>query len=252
MPKKHILDPHSQLTSRQKTILFAIVKEYCDNGINLGSKEIKQKYGFGFSSATIRNEISILRNLGYLYQPFLNSSSKPTDKAFKLFITQLIGGLQVTSQQQKELRAKLDEMEKQHLNLTQEISRLIAVQGGGAAFSLKNSDQHLTGLRNLVETPSEGKISDILEFLDNITDYKQHLLPSSDTQSPSSQESIVTIIGDENPVIPLGKGYAMVATKIFVENEEMVVGLVTPIQLLAKEKNLALMDALNKILGKKN
>jgi transcriptional regulator of heat shock response len=257
MPKKLIIDPNTQLSHRQRSILFAMIKEYCDLGVSMGSKELKEKYDFPFSSATIRNELVQLRELGYLYQPFLNSSSKPTDKAFKLFINQLITGLQATTRQQQDLRQRLEEMERSQMNLSREISRLVAVQGGGAAFSLKDGDQHVTGMRNLLESPSEGKVGDILEFLDNIDDYKKVLLSGDSLATNQNsfggtgdESNILTIIGDENPIIPLGKGYAMVATKVFLKDEETVVGLITPIQLLAKEGNIALMDALNKLLGK--
>jgi transcriptional regulator of heat shock response len=256
MPKKQIIDPQTQLTHRQRSILFAMIKEYCDNGASLGSKELKEKYDFPFSSATIRNELVQLRDLGYLYQPFLNSSSKPTDKAFKLFINQLILGLHATSRQQQDLRKRLEEMEENQLNLSKEISRLVAGQSGGAAFSIEGGHEHVTGMRNLLESPTEGKVGDILEFLDNLDQYKQFLLTSEEVETAKDVESddisshLVTIIGDENPVVPLGKGYAMVATKVYLKDEETVVGLVTPIQLLAKEKNIALMDALNKLLGK--
>jgi transcriptional regulator of heat shock response len=257
MPKKQIIDPSTNLSQRQKSILFAMIKEYCDLGVSLGSKELKDKYQFTFSSATIRNELVQLRDLGYLYQPFLNSSSKPTDKAFKLFINQLIVGLQATSRQQQDLRQRLEIMESQQQNLSREISRLLAVQSGGAAFSLEGDHKHVTGMRNLLDSPSEGKVGDILDFLDNIDHYKQFLLTdgshpqSSLADTPAEDmQNLITIIGDENPIIPLGRGYAMVATKVYIRDEVTVVGLVTPIQLLAKEKNIALMDALNKLLGK--
>ena len=49
--------------------------------------------------------------------------------------------------------------------------------------------------------------------------------------------------------MPLGKGYAMVTTEVVLEDgEKSVVGLITPVQLLAKKKNLQLLEALNKAL----
>jgi len=152
-------------------------------------------------------------------------------------------------------------MERQQVNLSREISRLVALQSGGAAFSIEGDYEHVTGMRNLLDQPTEGKVGDILEFLDNIDHYKQYLLTGETAQKIENEISeelnethsnLLTIIGDENPVIPLGKGYAMVATKVYLKDEETVVGLVTPIQLLAKEKNIAMMDALNKLLGKGN
>lgn len=249
-PKKE----NKELSSRQKNILFAMVKEYCDHSHTLGSVELKEKYNFDFSSATIRNELVKLREKGYLYQPFTNASSKPTERAFKMFINQLIVGLQVTSRQQHELKEQLREMEEKHSNLSKEISRLLALTSGGVGFTVNEQGETVTGVKNLLEAPTEGKVVDILEFLDNLDFHKRHLLTSEELQDEYREEvgpKFKTIIGGENPVIPLGKGYAMVATEVYLENgEKNVVGVISPIHLLAKKKNLAMIENLSDLLGK--
>jgi transcriptional regulator of heat shock response len=253
MPKKSNIDPETNLTIRQKNILFSVIKEYCDYGVEVGSKELKDKYRFSFSYATIRNELAVLRDLGYLFQPFLNAGSKPTDKAFRLFVNQLIVGLQATSQKQQELKKQILEMESKQLNLSKEISRLLAVQTGGAAFSVGQMET-VSGMANLLENPGDGKVADILDFLDNLDTYKPHLLSGETANSKDGNEKnhLNTVIGNENPVLPLGKGYAMVTTEVFLSGGgKEVVGLITPIHLLAKEKNLELLDAISKVLGKK-
>ena len=245
----------SELSARQKNILFAVVKEYCDHSHTLGSVELKDKYNFEFSSATIRNELVKLRHKGYLYQPFTNSPSKPTERAFKMFINQLIVGLQVTSSQQMELKQQLRAMEEKHANLSKEISRLLSLTTGGVGFSVSDQNETYTGVSNLLHTDTEGKVADILDFLDNLDLHKQHLLTSSELQEEYKEQigpKFKTIIGGENPVIPLGKGYAMVATEIYLENgEKSVVGVISPTHLLAKKKNLAIIENLSDVLGKK-
>lgn len=254
---KSLVKRDKDLTARQKSILFAVVKEYCDYNHTLGSVELKEKYNFDFSSATIRNELVRLRDKGYLYQPFTNSSSKPTEKAFKMFINQLIVGLQVTSRQQVELKEQLREMERKQANLSKEISRLLALTSGGVGFSVNEQGETYSGVRNLLEAPSEGRVVDILDFLDNLDAHKQHLLTSAEIQEELEAEAksmghkFQTIIGGEHPVLPLGKGFAMVATEVYLENgEKSVVGVISPIHLLAKKKNLAMIENLSELLGK--
>lgn len=246
----------SDLSNRQRNILFAIVKEFCDIGTSPGSKELAEKYGFDFSPATIRNEIAVLRKRGYLIQPFTNSASQPTEKSFKMFITKLIEGLQVSSTQQSKLRSQIINLQKQHVEMSKEIAKLLADQVGGVGFTLTSHGENIKGIGNLLNHPNEGKISDILTFLDHLDEYKGHLLPGevveniidSDKDLKANKSTIKMIIGNENPVIPLGKGYAMVSTEVILENgEKSVVGLITPIQLLAKKKNLQLLQAINKI-----
>jgi len=251
-----LIDPQTQLTPRQRNLLFAIIKEFCDHGESIGSKELQEKYGFDFSPATIRNELAKLRELGYLFQPFTNSSNQPSEKAFKLFINQLLTGLQVTNRQQQDLKKQLMEMEHKQLSLNKEISRLLAFETGGVAFSLSKGNDSVSGISNLLKTPGDGKVSDILDFLDNIDLYKPLLLEDSsqnnqpDSKTPNASK-LRTIIGTDNPIIPLGKGYAMVTTEIFSEEtgEKSVVGVITPVHLLAKKKNLQLVEALSKLLN---
>ncbi len=245
------------LTKRQVNLLFAMVKEYCDTGKSIGSKELQERYGFDFSPATIRNETVKLRNLGYLHQPFTNSSSKPTERSFKMFIGKLIKGLQVTSKQQDKMRQEIFDLQEKQVRMNKEISKLLASQTGAVGFSLTENNENISGMASLLNSSNSGKISDILDFLDNLDSYKQFLLPSeaqeelleSNEDTKKNKASIRTIIGDENPVIPLGKGYALVSTEVYLGNgEKSVVGLITPVHLIAKKKNLQLLEALNRVL----
>jgi transcriptional regulator of heat shock response len=262
MTKKPTFDDNIDLSQRQRNILFAIVKEYCDHGQSLSSLELKQKYGFGFSPATIRNEMVALREKEFLFQPFTNSSSKPTEKSFKLFINQLIVGLQVTSTQQHELRKQVLEMEQKQVNLSKEISRLLALSSGGVGFSVNGGSESIAGMSNLLTSPGEGKVSDILNFLDNLDQYKQHLLVDSSKKTDefgnqivrldkTDEQNIRTIIGGESTILPLGKGYAMIATEVYLDNnEKSVVGLISPIHLLARKKNIELIENISKLFAK--
>ncbi|MEI6729017.1 MAG: hypothetical protein WCK98_05230 [bacterium] len=262
--EENSIDSEKKLSNRQRNLLFAVIKEYCETGEGVGSKEIREKYGFNFSSATIRNEFSRLRDTGFLYQPFTNSSSHPTEKAFKLFINQLIAGLQVTNHQQQQLKKHILELEDKQTNLNKEITRLLAVQGGGVGFTVDKDRETVTGIGNLLESPGDGSVSDILDFLDNLDQYKKPLLESSkllDNQMLSSDlgktktkekkeiQKLKTIFGLENPIFPLGKGYAMVATEVFVDGHKSVVGIIAPTRLVARKKSLELIDNLSKVLG---
>lgn len=255
------------LTPRQVNLLFSVIKEFCDTGQTVGSKEIKDKYNFSFSSATIRKEFATLREKGYLFQPFTNSSSKPTEKAFKLFVNQLIVGLSVTNQQHRELKQKIFELEQQQANLNKEITRLLANQAGGVGFSVNNLSENFTGISNLIEGGSnEAKVADILEFLDNLDKYKKPLLegistdhldfnilsdsPDNPTPKALPKSRLQTFFGKENPVVPLGQGYALVATDVYVQGNKSVIGLIVPTRLLAKRKNLELIGGLSEILNK--
>jgi transcriptional regulator of heat shock response len=239
-----------KLTTRQRNLLFALIKEYCETGQTISSKELKEKYQFVFSPATIRNEFCRLRDLGYLFQPFTNSSSQPTEKAFKLFITQLINGLQVTNQRQEEIKKQLLEMQQKQQNLTKEISRLLALQAGGVGFSVDNQRENIAGLNNLLTSSSDGKVSDILDFLENLESHKKQLLDNNFKNQAQKNNSVKAYFGSDNPIIPLGKGYAMLAAEVLIDQQKNVIGLIVPTHLLAKKKNLELVETISKLLDK--
>lgn len=248
MPKKIIDD---NLTTRQTNILFALVKEYCDDGEMLGSKELQEKYSFQFSSATIRNEIAVLRDKKYLFQPFTNSASKPTEKAFKLFVNQLMIGLQVTSKQQKDLEKQLITIQAKHSKLSKEIAKLLAQSTGGLGFAVSNNDEAFAGTKSLLSLtndPESSKVSQILDFLDNLEDSKQLLLDGNNQNGSELQ----TYFSDDNPIIPLGRGYAMVASEITLEDgNKTVIGLITHVHMLANKKSLETVQAVKDLLSKK-
>lgn len=241
------------LSQRQKNILYAVVKEYCETNESVGSSELKDRYHFDFSSATIRNELTILRKKGYLYQPFKNSGSAPTEAAMKLFINRLLGSLEVSTSNQKLMQRKIIELQNKQVQLSKEIAKFLADQVGGVAFTLNDGGHDIKGMGNLLKHPSSGTVSDILDFLENLDTYKQHLLPGATKDEEDQNNKIQMFLGDENPVIPLGKGYALISTQVELEaGEKSVVGLITPLSLLAKRKNLELMSSLNETLSKVN
>ena len=74
------------LTERQLEVVMAVVYEYIENGEPAGSRTIARKYLKGCSAATIRNEMSDLENMGYLYQPHTSAGRLPTPAAYRLYV----------------------------------------------------------------------------------------------------------------------------------------------------------------------
>jgi len=75
------------MTERQQKILEKIVKEYVKKPQPVSSKILAQK--LGLSSATLRNEMMELENLGYLSKPHTSAGRIPTEKAYRIFISSL-------------------------------------------------------------------------------------------------------------------------------------------------------------------
>ena len=78
------------LDERKFMILQAIIDDYILTVMPVGSRTISRKSGVGFSPATIRNEMSDLEELGYLAQPHTSAGRIPSNKAYRLYVDNLI------------------------------------------------------------------------------------------------------------------------------------------------------------------
>lgn len=77
------------LDDRKTAILSAVVQEYIVTAQPVGSSHIAQSPGVGVSSATVRNEMVVLEQEGYLVQPHTSAGRIPTDKGYRFFVDHL-------------------------------------------------------------------------------------------------------------------------------------------------------------------
>lgn len=78
------------MDERKQRILQAIIDDYILTAVPVGSRTISKKYAMGLSSATIRNEMSDLEELGYLDQPHVSAGRIPSAKAYRLYVDSLL------------------------------------------------------------------------------------------------------------------------------------------------------------------
>ncbi|MDO4568124.1 MAG: heat-inducible transcriptional repressor HrcA [Clostridia bacterium] len=85
------------LDRRKLKILQAIIDDYIMTASPVGSRTISKRPDVGLSSATIRNEMSDLEELGYLEQPHTSAGRIPSDKAFRLYVNKMMTGANLSS-----------------------------------------------------------------------------------------------------------------------------------------------------------
>ena len=78
------------LNDRKTKILEAIVMDYIKTAEPIGSRTIAKKYDFGISSATIRNEMSDLEDMGLIIQPHASAGRVPSDMGYRLYVDSLM------------------------------------------------------------------------------------------------------------------------------------------------------------------
>ena len=79
-----------ELGERKEKILKAIIQTYLETGEPVGSRTISKYSDLNLSSATIRNEMSDLEELGYIIQPHTSAGRIPSDKGYRFYVDQII------------------------------------------------------------------------------------------------------------------------------------------------------------------
>ena len=78
------------LNERKLTILKAIIQNYLETGEPVGSRTLSKYTELNLSSATIRNEMADLEDLGYIFQPHTSAGRIPSDKGYRLYVDMLM------------------------------------------------------------------------------------------------------------------------------------------------------------------
>lgn len=78
------------LSDRRQRVLCALIEEYIAYALPVGSKTLTENYHLGVSSATIRNELSVLEAGGYITQPHTSAGRIPTDYGYRAFVDRLL------------------------------------------------------------------------------------------------------------------------------------------------------------------
>ena len=84
------MEDKDMLDARKVTILKAIIKTYLETGEPVGSRTISKYPDLNLSSATIRNEMSDLEELGYIIQPHTSAGRIPSDKGYRFYVEQIM------------------------------------------------------------------------------------------------------------------------------------------------------------------
>ena len=79
-----------QLGERKVKILDAIIRNYLATGEPVGSRTISKYTDLNLSSATIRNEMSDLEEMGYIVQPHTSAGRIPSDKGYRFYVDHLM------------------------------------------------------------------------------------------------------------------------------------------------------------------
>lgn len=113
-----------ELDDRKVKILQAIIKNYLETGEPVGSRTISKFSDLNLSSATIRNEMADLEELGYIVQPHTSAGRIPSDKGYRFYVDTL---MEEKVEELNNMKADLEEKADKIENLLKHVAKLLAV-----------------------------------------------------------------------------------------------------------------------------
>jgi len=235
-----------ELNKRQLKILAAVVQEYTNTALPVGSSVLTKQYGFDVSSATLRNDMVSLEEADMLYQPHTSAGRIPTDAGYKYFVENIMAERELTKEQQTALQKELLQLRAQNTRLMRTTAKLISTVSGYAAVivNAKTGETSEFGLTNLLKDVDKENIDDLckvaetLDYIDEQCDDLMKDLSDGETQ---------IYIGNDNPITQT-KNYSMVVSKYQAGDDEGIVALIGP-KNMKYDKNKSLIDYVKKLLG---
>lgn len=144
------------MNERKVRILEAIIRDYIQTGDPVGSRTISKKYDLGISSATIRNEMSDLEELGFIMQPHTSAGRIPSDKGYRLYVDNIMERRRINP----DVERIITEMIRQKINridtLVEETAKLISTLTNYATIASTTSMTQTT-IKHLQLVPIDDK-----------------------------------------------------------------------------------------------
>lgn len=193
------------LDSRSKTILQAAIEAYIKTGEPVSSAWLFDHYDFGIKSAMIRHELNYLEEEGYLAQPHHSAGRVPTNKAYELYVRDLLKAKDhpvpasaAATARQRSGGALLRDYFKAGAwdDVVEQISDDLGVLG--VAWDSRDRTLYAEGLHNIVAGVDPGQIDEIVKI---VRDFEQLKNNGADLSRSAAPNQICAFVGKDNPVI---------------------------------------------------
>ncbi len=197
-----------ELDERKTKILEAVIRNYLETGEPVGSRTISKYTDLNLSSATIRNEMSDLEDMGYIVQPHTSAGRIPSDKGYRFYVDRIMEDKERQVMEIKELM--IDRQDKMELVLKQIVKVLASNTNYAAMVSaptyhrnkLKFIQLSMVDEKQIVAVVVvegnivKNKIIDLRERLDNETLLKLNMLLNTNLNGLSLDEINLSMISN--------------------------------------------------------
>ena len=177
----------ADLTQRQIKILKHITEEFIETASPVGSETLEKKYSLGISSATIRNELSTLTQLGFLKKGHLSAGRAPTSVGLKFYVRNLMDKKELSSGDEIKVKQKVWDYRNEFDKLLKESTKELATRTRSMAIATTDQDAiYSYGASNLLEEPEFFNIDvtkTVLSLIDN-NNFWFDIINKSDSNQP--------------------------------------------------------------------
>ena len=132
------------LSERKKLILNAIVDAHITDGEPIGSKYLMQNKHIGYSSATIRNEMAELEDMGYLEQPHTSAGRVPTEAGYRFYVDSLVDRYNFTAQEIERLENALTAKRSELGDILTAGMRIASSMTNYTALAVRGAESRIT------------------------------------------------------------------------------------------------------------
>ncbi len=122
------------LTDRQERLLAMVVRSYIETGKPVGSKTLVEEFGLDFSSATVRNDMAALGELGYLAQLHTSAGRIPTESGYRYFVQKLLGEFHLPLHERQMIRHQFHQARLELDQWMRLSAAILARTSGSASF----------------------------------------------------------------------------------------------------------------------
>ncbi len=212
-----------------------LVDEYISSAHPVGSLVLVERYRLTWSTATIRSEMALLEEAGYMFQPYTSSGRVPTKQGYRLYIEHLRPA-RLTNRVVTYLDQTLQSLTDTSPSSLKKLARVLADIASEIAFVAIGTNAVTAGIQNLSEKP-EFDSPDFMEEIVGILDTLEERIAS--VQEELSHDPCM-FIGDAKH---FGKTCSVLVVSVSFQNHQLIVGLIGPLR-MNYGKNMALLQAL--------
>ena len=217
------------MEERTKLVLSAALREFIETGMPVSSEQLYRKYGFKVKPATIRNELGLLTEQGFLFQPHTSGGRMPTDKGYR-FLVDVVFEDTAHEEEKKETRA-FDALRDELIsgaftsfvnNLSESLDLL------GIGYGLENKNVVKSGLRALVgDLVRNLEVQNLQEVEEVVSDFELIDERIQDLSRYLGKSRDPSVFIGKSPITK-SRPLSVIADRIETEDDEFVIAVIGP------------------------